>query len=151
MLNMDNSGIHLWLVIWKAYEALQAHATRSIKDLGMCYSDFAVLECLLHKGPTPVNTIGELVSLTSGSITTAVDRLEHRGLVERRNSELDRRTRLVNLTSEGRTLIKQAFAKHEQDMERVAAASLTSAERHTLLKLVKKFGKGAAAMEDTDD
>src|ERR1700737_4852155 len=130
---MDSSGVHLWLVTRKAYDALQAHASRSIKDLGMCYSDFTVLECLLHKGPTPVNAIGDLVALTSGSITTAVDRLEERGLVERRNSESDRRTRLVHLTADGRKLIKEAFNKHEQDMERVAAASLTATERQTLL------------------
>lgn len=35
-----------------------------------------VLEALLHKGPLPVNALGEKVLLTSGSITTAVDRLE---------------------------------------------------------------------------
>ena len=39
-------------------------------------SDFAVLEALLHKGAQPVNVIGKRVFLTSGSITTAIDRLE---------------------------------------------------------------------------
>jgi DNA-binding MarR family transcriptional regulator len=54
-------------------------------------SDFAVLEALLHKGPLPVNEIGKKVLLTSGSITVAVDRLETKGLVERRASGADRR------------------------------------------------------------
>ena len=47
----------------------------SKKNLGLCDSDFRVLEVLLHKGPLPVNVIGEKVELTTGSITTAVDRL----------------------------------------------------------------------------
>ncbi len=72
---MDRSGLHLWLVLWKAYESVRAHADRDIRGLGVGFSDFAVLELLLHKGPTPVNAIGQRVHLTSGSITAAVDRL----------------------------------------------------------------------------
>ena len=74
------SGVHVFLVLWKAASAVQAHAERSISDLQMCSSDFAVLEALLHKGPLPVNEIGRKVLLTSGSITVAVDRLESRGI-----------------------------------------------------------------------
>jgi MarR family 2-MHQ and catechol resistance regulon transcriptional repressor len=139
---LDTSGIHLWLVLWKAYVACQTQAQRSIENLGMCYSDFAVLECLLHKGPLPVNTIGQKVSLTSGSITTAVDRLAERGLVEREDSKTDRRAKIVRLTSTGKKLIKEAFHNHHRDMEEIAQA-LTDNERQTLLKLMKKFGKAA--------
>jgi len=64
----------------------------------MCGSDFAVLEALLHKGPLPVNEIGKKVLLTSGSITVAVDRLETKGLVERRAHGTDRQARMVHLT-----------------------------------------------------
>src|SRR5689334_16450579 len=98
------SGVHLWLILMKAHESLRKHAERHIASLGIGFSDFAVLEVLLHKGPTPVNTIGVLVRLTSGSITSAVDRLEAKGFVERRNHPGDRRTRVVHLTESGRKL-----------------------------------------------
>ncbi|HEY9713422.1 MAG TPA: MarR family transcriptional regulator [Chroococcales cyanobacterium] len=111
----------------------------------MCYSDFGILEVLLHKGPMPVNAIGEKLSLTSGSMTTAVDRLESRGLVERRYSETDRRARVVVLTTAGKRLIKDAFKKHEEHMEEVAQ-SLSVSERQTLLRLMKKLGKSAAEL-----
>src|SRR6202165_119785 len=78
------SGVHVFLVLWKAARAVEAYAEKSILQLEMCGSDFAVLEALLHKGPLPVNEIGKKVLLTSGSITVAVDRLEAKGLVERR-------------------------------------------------------------------
>src|SRR3954465_2277834 len=109
---MDATGIHLWLVLWKAYEAVRRHAVRHIRSLGLGFSDFAVLEVLLHKGPTPVNTIGQRVFLTSGSITAAVDRLEQKGLVERCGHPSDRRARVVHLTDAGRALIEPAFAEH---------------------------------------
>ena len=98
---MEATGIHLWLVLWKAYEAVRRHAERHIHSLGLGFSDFAVLEVLLHKGPTPVNTIGELVHLTSGSITAAIDRLEQKSLVERCTDPSDRRARVVHLTEAG--------------------------------------------------
>ena len=139
------SGVHVFLVLWKAARAAQAYAEKSILELEMCASDFAVLEALLHKGPLPINQIGKKVLLTSGSITVAVDRLETKGLVERRAHGTDRRARVVHLTKEGRKLITRAYADHAADLERLASASLTRAERETLIGLLKKFGYKAAA------
>src|SRR6266699_872976 len=138
------SGVHVFLVLWKAARAVQAYAEKSISELEMCGSDFAVLEALLHKGPLPINEIGKKVLLTSGSITVAVDRLETKGLVERRAHGTDRRARIVHLTKEGRKLITRTYAEHAADMEELAAASLTRAERRTLISLLKKFGYEAA-------
>src|ERR1035437_8791936 len=99
---MEATGIHLWLVLWKAYEAIRRHADRHIHSLGLGFSDFAVLEVLLHKGPAPVNMIGELVHLTSGSITAAIDRLEQKSLVARCTDPSDRRGRGGPLKEGGR-------------------------------------------------
>ncbi|SPE32077.1 Transcriptional regulator, MarR family [Candidatus Sulfopaludibacter sp. SbA3] len=141
---MPTSATHLWLILWKAYEALSEHAVRHISGLGMGFSDFAVLEAILHKGPLPVNTIGGLVHLTSGSITAAVDRLEAKGLVERQNDPSDRRARIVHLTASGRKLISCAFADHEDAMER-ACAGLAPEERSQAAALLKKLGLHAKA------
>jgi MarR family 2-MHQ and catechol resistance regulon transcriptional repressor len=139
---MPETGVHLWLILMKAHEALRRHAEQNIHGLGIGFSDFMVLEVLLHKGPTPVNEIGRRVRLTSGSITSAVDRLEAKGLVERRLDPEDRRTRVVHLTAAGRKLIACAFADHERAMER-AAAGLTPEERVEVVALLKRLGKYA--------
>ena len=144
---MATSGVHLWLILWKCYCSLREHADRHIQSLGIGFSDFAVLEVLLHKGPTPVNEIGGRVNLTSGSITTAVDRLESKALVERRNDPGDRRTRVVHLTPAGRKLISSAFADHELAMER-ATSGLTREERARAAELLKKLGLNAQKMLD---
>jgi MarR family 2-MHQ and catechol resistance regulon transcriptional repressor len=144
------SGVHVFLVLWKAAHAAQAYAEKSIADLEMCGSDFAVLEALLHKGSLPVNEIGKKVLLTSGSMTVAVDRLETKGWVERRAHGTDRRARIVHLTREGRKLITRIYAEHAADMEKLTAASLTKAERKTLISLLKKIGYQAAAQRKED-
>jgi len=78
--------------------------------------------------------------LTSGSITTAVDRLESRGFVMRQNDASDRRARIVNLTDEGRKTIETLFAAHEADMNQ-ALEILPASERIELISLLKKLGK----------
>src|SRR5260370_28489678 len=94
----DSSGTHLWLVLMKAHRSMARHAQRSIAAHDIGLSDFATLEALLHKGPMPVNEIGRRIQLTSGSITTAVDRLEARGLVQRSADARARRVKKVALT-----------------------------------------------------
>jgi MarR family 2-MHQ and catechol resistance regulon transcriptional repressor len=141
---MEATGIHLWLIMWKAYEAVRCHAERHIHSLGLGFSDFAALEVLLHKGPTPVNTIGELVHLSSGSITAAIDRLEQKSLVERCTDPADRRARVVHLTEVGRKLIECAFQDHAAAMD-AATSGLTTAERAEAIALLKKLGLSAQA------
>jgi MarR family transcriptional regulator, 2-MHQ and catechol-resistance regulon repressor len=135
----DGSGVHVWLVLMKAHRSMVRHAERSIVSLDMCISDFGVLEVLLHKGPQSVSEIGRRVDLTSGSITTAIDRLEQRGLVARAAHASDRRARVVHLTPDGRARITEVFGKHKDAMER-AALGLSKVERDTLIELLKKLG-----------
>jgi MarR family 2-MHQ and catechol resistance regulon transcriptional repressor len=138
--SIDTSGVHLWLILMKAYRDLAQVDAGSISASGLGLSDFAVLEILLHKGPLPVNTIGRQVMLTSGSITTAVDRLEEKQLVGRQVSPNDRRVTYVTLTPPGRALIRRVFKVHANRLETVFEP-LSVAERITLAKLLKKLGK----------
>ncbi len=140
---MDSSGTHLWLVLSKAHRALRAHAERSLEGgINVCLSDFAILELLLNRGPQPVNTLGQRIHLTSGSVTTAVDRLEERGLVVRSSDAADRRSRIVSLTPDGTKCIGEVFGHHRDAMDR-AAGGLTKGERTKLIQLVKKLGRSA--------
>jgi MarR family 2-MHQ and catechol resistance regulon transcriptional repressor len=136
------SGIHTWLVLWKAFNAVREYATHDIASQGLSLTDFGILEALLHKGPSPVTDLGRTVSLTSGSITSAVDRLQTRGLVERQNQDEDRRTRVVHLTRAGRKQIEDAFRKHAASMDGLGSV-LTDRERAELVRLLKKLGYAA--------
>ena len=140
----DSTGVHVWLVFMKAFQALLPHAARSIKRTELGDSDFRVLEALLHKGPLPVNTIGPKVWLTPGSISVAVDRLVKKGLVSRKDHPDDRRVRQVELTAKGRALIARGFQEHSAAME-TSVRVLSKNDRLTLLRLLKKLGKHAAA------
>ena len=139
----DTRGVHIWLIMLKAFHAVNAYAAHSFQRHGLGDSDFRVLEALLHKGPLPVNTIGPKVFLTPGSISIAVDRLYEKGLVTRMESGTDRRVRVVDLTPKGRDLITSTFSVHANDMEKLAEI-LAPSERVQLVNALKRLGKHAA-------
>jgi len=138
----DTSGTHVWLVLMKAFRALAQHAEQSVDGAALAFSEFTILEALLNEGPLQVNDIGRRVNLTSGAITSAIDRLEARGLVQRGVDQADRRARVVSLTRAGHALIATTFAAHKARMD-AAADTLTAKERKTLIDLLKKLGMGA--------
>jgi len=138
----DVSGTHLWLVMMKAQRALERLAIHSIKSFDVGLSDFGVMEMLLHKGPQPVNEIGRRIGLTSGAITSAVDRLESCELVTRGAHPTDRRARVVQLTAAGRAQAAEVFAGHKAAMDS-AASGLSKSERAILIQLLKKLGASA--------
>jgi MarR family transcriptional regulator, 2-MHQ and catechol-resistance regulon repressor len=136
------TGVHLWLSLIKANQAIEKRAENGIAKTGLTFTDFRILEILAHKGPVPVNTIGARTNLTSGAATTAIDRLQDRGFVERVEHPDDKRSRIVHLTGPGQKVIEKAFSKHAKVMEK-AAAGLSSKERSELAGLLKKLSASA--------
>ena len=136
------SAPRLWLVLARAYGSMVSYIEGSIVAQGLGLSDFMVLEVLLHKGPLTISAIGEKVLLASASMTSAIDRLEKRGLVQRRSCSSDRRIRLVELTDCGKAFIEEIYARHEKDLE-IVAAGLCNEERKTLYEGLKKIGLAA--------
>ena len=144
-IETDGSGVHLWMLLWKASKVVETHARRSVDGTELGLSDFGVLEALLHKGPVPISALGKKVLLSSGSMTAAVDRLERGGYVERAATSTDRRARIVHLTKEGSKLIRRVFAEHERDMEH-AFSLLDKSERKALANLLRKLGHEAESI-----
>jgi MarR family 2-MHQ and catechol resistance regulon transcriptional repressor len=139
----------LWLVLMKAHGSIVSYIEGAFAAQGIGLSDFMVLEVLLHKGPLTISAIGEKVLLASASMTSAIDRLEGRGLVRRRSCSSDRRIRLVELTGEGTAFIQEIYSRHEKDLECITA-ELGDAERKALYSGLKKMGLAAKVAVPTE-
>jgi MarR family 2-MHQ and catechol resistance regulon transcriptional repressor len=133
----------LWFVLARCHRALSQIAEHSIEEAGLCLTDFAALEALLHKGPLTITEIQGKVLLASGSMTAAVDRLEKKGLVVRTPGPGDRRAKVLELTPEGRRVVETAFRRHAAELE-AAMAVLNLSEKRQLHALLKKLGLFAA-------
>ena len=142
------TGSHIRLLLWKAGRAIERIDRASIDDTGLHLSDFAIMEALLHKGPLPINTIGDKVLLTSGSMTAAVNRLASKGFVMKIQDPADGRCWYVHLTKQGAMVIKKAYARHARNLETVAEV-LTEKERNELARLLKKIGRHAETIQIT--
>jgi MarR family transcriptional regulator, 2-MHQ and catechol-resistance regulon repressor len=136
------SAPRLWLVLARAYGSMVNYIEGSFAAQGLGLSDFMVLEVLLHKGPLTISAIGEKVLLASASMTSAIDRLEKRGLVRRKTCDSDRRIRFVELTDSGKAFIEEIYARHEKDLEAVTG-QLCEEERRVIYEGLKKIGLAA--------
>jgi MarR family 2-MHQ and catechol resistance regulon transcriptional repressor len=141
---MESNAPRLWIVLARCYRALAISVERSIADLGLCLSDFMVLEAILHKGPLTISEIQAKVLLASGSMTAAVDRVESMGLVVRTITAKDRRARVLELTAKGRRLIEKTFEEHARYLEQ-AMSVLDAGEKQALYAGLKKLGLSVAA------
>jgi MarR family 2-MHQ and catechol resistance regulon transcriptional repressor len=136
----------LWLVLARCHRALSQIAQRSIEEAGLGLTDFAALEALLHKGPLTITEIQGKVLLASGSMTAAVDRLEHKGLIKRGPAPSDRRAKVLHLTPKGKRVVETAFNRHAAELE-PAMAVLNPSEKRQLHALLKKLGLFATETE----
>ena len=140
----ETGSAALWVVLARAYRAMQNFVEQSVSALGIGLSDFMILEALLHKGAMTMSALCEAVLLANASMTAAVDRLEKKKLVERVSDSTDRRVRLVQLTPEGAATIKRLFARHLKDLEEVMK-DVPAAERAQARQALKTIGLAAQA------
>ena len=136
-----SDGTYVFQALWKSYRTLLAIADESKRKAGLGDSDYRVLETLLLSGSLPVNTIGDMIDLTTGSITTAVDRMEAKWLVARKNHPDDRRIRIVELTAKGRRLAEKAHLQYSSAMED-AVSVLSREDRAALVDLLQRISTG---------
>lgn len=103
---------------------LTAELTAVYDRHGLDEGEFDVLATLRRAGPPFERTPGTLAShtmVTSGGMSKRLDRLQRRGLVDRRSSDTDGRGRVVSLTPAGRRLIDTAFSEHIANEHRLLA------------------------------
>jgi MarR family transcriptional regulator, 2-MHQ and catechol-resistance regulon repressor len=136
----------LAIVLARCARAVSQVGEASVREAGMCLTDFVALEALLHKGPLTITAIQDKVQLATGSMTAAVDRLERKGFIRRRPAGNDRRAKLLELTGKGRATVKRAFDHHAAALE-AGMKVLTHREKSQLHALLRKLGLFAAAIK----
>ncbi len=136
------SALELFVVLSRAYNWVNVHAMCDIRCHGLNPTEFGILEVLYHKGPLPLQQIGEKVLISSGNITYAVDKLEQKQLLVRKPSPHDRRVIFAELTPQGHELLAAIFPQHAEAIRR-AVSGLSSEEQLQAIQLLKKLGYAA--------
>jgi len=85
---------------------------------GLNRTDMRIIDALDRDGPAPAGRLAEVTGLSSGAMTTALDRLERAGYARRTRDAGDRRRVLVELTDRAETF-HQFYAEHAAYAERL--------------------------------
>ncbi len=139
-------ALKLWVTLARAFNAVQQHAIADVREEGLSIGEFAVLELLYHRGESLLGDIQKRILVSSGGITFLVDRLERKGLVERRVSDEDRRARYAALTREGTKLLRRIFPRHAARITE-AVSGLDATEQGDATRLLKQLGLAAEELE----
>lgn len=128
-------------------DQLDNRLSRLFRDLGLTLSRFNVLRILvLAERPLTCGEIGERMIHIVPAITSLVDHLEKRGLVERHRCERDRRVVYVRITQAGHKLVDKAIAPLA-DIEIRLLSKLNRSELKSLKGLLEKVRESIAAVE----
>ena len=113
---------------------------------GLTAAQLLILQTLGANGDQTMGEIARRVSLGQGTVTSILDRLEGRGLLERRRGSNDKRRVYARITDTGRALIEQAPLPLQEDFRR-RFAQLRERDQNTILESLEQV----AAMMNADD
>jgi DNA-binding MarR family transcriptional regulator len=88
--------------------ATDLHSKQLTREVGLTTPQVVVLQAIRDLGEVTSGLLSRRVSLSQGTVTTILDRLEAGGLVERYRSTADRRVVHSRLTRRGRAVLRRA-------------------------------------------
>ncbi len=134
-------ALETFVKLMRCSNTVTAEVSNHLSRNKLTMSQFGVLEALYHLGPMYQRDLAEKILKTTGNITTVIDNLEKRNLVERQREMKDRRYFKVVLTPSGKRLTKKIFPDHAaQIMKSIGRLNMT--EQKDLGRLCKKLGTG---------
>jgi MarR family transcriptional regulator, organic hydroperoxide resistance regulator len=87
--------------------------------------------------PVPMNTLAEAMLCDASNVTGIVDKLEGRGLIERRGIEHDRRVKTLAVTKRGEELRRRMLQRSLRPSP--ALAALGAADHRQLIEILERL------------
>ena len=137
----EKRALDVYIKLSRASESCGLRINAHLQRYNLTVSQFGALEALYHLGPMQPGELGAKILKSSGNMTTVIDNLEKRGLVERHRQQDDRRCISIHLTRAGEDLITEILPDHIKGV--VETVSILSEEEQAQLgDLCRKLGLG---------
>jgi len=111
----------------------------ALRKPGLTQGEAHILALLAHRSPAKVADLHRGLAHKRSTLTSILDRLADRGLINREVGTIDRRTFLISLTSKGRKLAKRV-SRHLSDLERRVTQRVRATD-------IKSFNRVVEALE----
>lgn len=107
-MQTPNLETEVLIALRRIVRAIDQHSNRLGKEFGLTTPQLLVLQTVANMKEQPIRAISAEVNLSQATVTSIVDRLERRGLLERERSGIDRRKVFLVITEIGKELLSKA-------------------------------------------
>jgi DNA-binding MarR family transcriptional regulator len=114
----------------------RARVGTALTELGLTFAQAHALRLLDPERPLPMSSLADKLFCDASNVTGIADRLESRGLVERRSAEGDRRVKALMLTPAGVELRGRVLEIMSEPP--TAIASLSVADQRALRDILRR-------------
>ena len=121
-----------------AFKSMQHSIAELLSTEGLTQPQFIALRVIAKNGSIPMKGISDAMFVTPANVTGIIDRLEQKGLIQRRARPGDRRTTIVELTHEGRAAQERVTLRYSEFMKK-ALQAFTTDEQEALRYLLEKL------------
>ena len=136
--DFNDLNLKALIALSRCAQSVNKREYKTMKEGGLTFSQFAVLEVLYHKGDLRVSEIIDKILSTGGNMTVVIDNLAKDNLVNRCADPEDRRVSLISITEKGRKLMSEIFPKHIDNVDEIFSV-LNVEEKKNLISLLKKL------------
>ena len=138
---LEPEACRAWQLLMKFYFVQRRHLPEWAARFGLSHVQCHVLHLMEPGQPLPMSHLADTLSCDASNVTGLVDRLEARGLVERRPAPADRRVKVLALTATGARLRDEMLRHMTGDP--LPLSSLAPEERRALVKMLERLvGEG---------
>ena len=120
---------------------VSARSLAEVEDT-VTLTQFRTLVVLDNHEEINLNTLADLLSVTSSTAMRMINRLLIAGMVTRRDNPANRREVLLGVTDEGRQLVRQVTARRREEIARIVAA-MPELRRDELVMAMRAFAEAA--------
>ena len=132
-----------WELLMDLVMAERARIPQIAAEFRLSPPQVHALRLLEPDQPLPMGRLACALGCDASNVTGIVDRLEQRGLIERRPSDRDRRVKVLVVTAQGAKVRKALMIRLSEPPQSIAA--LSPAERRRLAGLLRRALSRAAA------
>ncbi|HWB23001.1 MAG TPA: MarR family transcriptional regulator [Gaiellaceae bacterium] len=114
----------------------RARVAKALGKLGLTFVQAHALRTLDPERPLAMSALAELLVCDASNVTGIADRLELRGLIERRSADGDRRVKALALTQKGIALRRRVLDVMSEPPASIAA--LSEADQRDLRDILRR-------------
>jgi DNA-binding MarR family transcriptional regulator len=136
-VKQSEDACRAWQLLMRFFFAQREHLPAWGEPFGLSAVQCHLLHLIEPDEPLPMSRLAGVLQCDASNVTGLIDRLEQRGIVERRPSAADRRVKVVQLTPTGARLRAQLLRR--MTARPLPLSRLGAREQRALVKTLQRL------------